>query len=307
MGFEVEWWYKKVVSYLINLLFSGERTVPCTGHRVFMVGKQGGPAYPALLQSHGKQLLFSACSGLTGERTGEMLHLSFAPGAQGCWPATAGEGRLAAWLHLLWHVVCFSCLGFNLGGLVEVPLQHPPRALQAGGPHPHQGKSQGRRKGGQKDREGGIFVKMEDKAAPNMELGCAETFSLGHCGPSVLVVGAPRVWQSSDCSLLERGSLHSYGKKQALLEHSILQKGKKTSHCPWREPRVTVSGWRPVRGLPPLLCCSDGKLPFCEQYPAPQENYWRFKDMNLLADTAISVWKVYIEWGRKTPRPWTTV
>lgn len=79
------------------------------------------------------------------------------------------------------------------------------------------------------DGKGGIFVKMEDKAALNVELGVAERFSLGHCGPAVLVVGAPRVWQSSDCSLLERGSFHSYGKKQALLEHSILQKGKNIS------------------------------------------------------------------------------
>ena len=70
-------------------------------------------------------------------------------------------------------------------------------------------------------------MKMEDKAAPNVELGGADRFPLGHHGPGVLVVGAPHVWQSSDCSLLERGSLHSFGNKQALLEHSILQKGKK--------------------------------------------------------------------------------
>lgn len=56
--------------------------------------------------------------------------------------AMAGEGGLAAWMLLLWYVVCFSCLGLNLGGLIKVPLQHPPLAVQAGGPHLPQGNSQ---------------------------------------------------------------------------------------------------------------------------------------------------------------------
>lgn len=67
-------------------------------------------------------------------------------------------------------------------------------------------------------------MKKEEKAASNVELGGADRFPLRHCGLGVLVVGAPHVWQSSDCSLLERTSLRSYGMKQALLEHSILQK-----------------------------------------------------------------------------------
>lgn len=67
-------------------------------------------------------------------------------------------------------------------------------------------------------------MKMAEKAAPNVELGGPDRFPLRHCGLGVLVVGAPHVWQSSDCSLLERTSLHSYGMKQALLEHSILLK-----------------------------------------------------------------------------------
>jgi len=48
---------------------------------------------------------------------------------------------------------------------------------------------------------------MEDKAAPTIELGSADRFPLGHNGLGVLVVGAPSVWQSSDCSLLESGFL----------------------------------------------------------------------------------------------------
>lgn len=44
----------------------------------------------------------------------------------------------------------------NFSGPVEVPTQHPFWALQAGAPHPCQGKSQGRQ--------------MDDKAAMNMEL-----------------------------------------------------------------------------------------------------------------------------------------
>lgn len=34
-------------------------------------------------------------------------------------------------------------------------------------------------------KEGEILVKMEDKAAPNVELGCADRFLLGHCGLGV--------------------------------------------------------------------------------------------------------------------------
>lgn len=58
--------------------------------------------------------------------------------------AMAGQGGLAAWLLLLWYAVCFSCLEFNLCGLIKVSLQHPPLALHAAGPHPPQGNSQGR-------------------------------------------------------------------------------------------------------------------------------------------------------------------
>lgn len=82
---EVEWLYKKVISDRINMFFSsGEGIEPYTRHWVFMVGRQGGgPAYPALLQSCGNQLLFSTCLGLAEERKGEIPYISLAPGAQG--------------------------------------------------------------------------------------------------------------------------------------------------------------------------------------------------------------------------------
>lgn len=92
-------WYQTVLTFFF---FSGEGIEPYTRHWVFMVGRQGGGlAYPALLQSCGNQLLFSACLGLAEKTKGEIPYISLAPGAQGGWPATTGEGGLAAWLHLL--------------------------------------------------------------------------------------------------------------------------------------------------------------------------------------------------------------
>lgn len=58
--------YEKVTSNLTNLHFAGERIVSCTGYHVFIVGRWGGPASPALLESCDKQLLSSACLGLAG-------------------------------------------------------------------------------------------------------------------------------------------------------------------------------------------------------------------------------------------------
>lgn len=96
MDFEVEWWYKKVVSHLINLLFSRERVVSYTATGSLWWESKEDLLTQLYSRAVGSGSFFPACSGLTGERTGQMLHLSFAPGAQGCWPATAGEGRLVA-------------------------------------------------------------------------------------------------------------------------------------------------------------------------------------------------------------------
>lgn len=74
--------------------------------------------------------------------------------------AMAGEGGLAAWMLLLWYAFCFFCLGLNLGGLIKVPLQRPPLALQAGGPHSPQGNSQVRQMDLEEVRGGEILVKM---------------------------------------------------------------------------------------------------------------------------------------------------
>lgn len=107
-------------------------------------------------------------------------------------------------MRLLWYMVCFSCLGLNLVGLVGVPLQHPPWPLQVGGLHPRQGR------GLEEDKEQGILVKTEDKAAPNVELGGAERLTLGHHGPGVSVEGAPPrsvvalCWKAAPFRVMER-------------------------------------------------------------------------------------------------------
>lgn len=159
----------------------------------------------------------------------------------------AGEGGLAAWLLLLWYVVCFSCLELNLYCLIKVPLQHPPLALDGGGPQPPQGNSQGREIDLEEIREGGILVKMRIRQHQTWSWGVQADF------PGVLVVDDPHVWQSSEFSVLERSSLHSYGKKLALLKPSIQQKGKKKvtaskgspewqlSHCQRRKTSKTTS------------------------------------------------------------------
>lgn len=59
--------YEKVTSNLTNLHFARERIVSCAGYHIFIVGRWGGPASPALLESCDKQLLSSACLGLAGE------------------------------------------------------------------------------------------------------------------------------------------------------------------------------------------------------------------------------------------------
>lgn len=133
---------KKSIIKFYQPALSRQGVVPYTGNWVFVVGKWGGPAYPALSR------------------------------------AMTGEGGLTAWLLLLWYIVCFSCLELNLYGLIKVPLQHPSLALHVGGLHPPQVNNQGRQIDLGQIKEGGILMKMRIRQHQTWSWGVQVVFPM---------------------------------------------------------------------------------------------------------------------------------
>lgn len=81
-----------------------------------------------------------------------------------------------------------------------------------------------------------------------------------------------------------------------------MQKGSPPPKEAQSDDSATVRGWRPARQLPPQLHCSKGQLLQAASSCTSKIISWgnfRHMEVNLVAELAISVWKVYTEWGRK--------
>lgn len=190
-----------------------------------MVGEWEGRAYPALLQSRGRR-------GWAGSLAAFALVVWFASSA--------------------WNLICVASLRFLCSMLLWLWMLEDHSFLR--------GIARGDRKTRRKLGSRWDTRENEDKAASNVELGCAGRF------PLVSWWWVIPMCQSSDFPVLERGSLHSYGNGN--FKSTTSRRRAKKRPWPPKEAQsdnsATVRGWRPARQLPPQLHWSKEVLLFCK-------------------------------------------